>query len=140
MPRRERKFRYCEKCGNPLAKGTRGKRCHKCLPHVELDQNKIKRGVCGYPGCGSILSPHNRSGVCAPHQKIMRYQCARTQATQIEWIRRKCLKCDRDFWAANRYIRLCGLCKQSNKEFCTYRNGALAVSVRQEIVQEALRV
>jgi len=59
--------------------------------------------------CGIHLRRNNKTGYCLAHRRAKNREF-------LEIIRKKCLKCDREFLATGRFNRICPRCHESNKE------------------------
>jgi Zn finger protein HypA/HybF involved in hydrogenase expression len=59
--------------------------------------------------CGRPLRRHNKTGFCYLH-------CRKGGTESIEIIRRKCLRCDKEFNALGRLNRICPSCHETNKQ------------------------
>ena len=59
--------------------------------------------------CGKTLRRNNKTGYCALHSR-------RNGRPSSEIMRRRCLRCDREFMAIGRLNRICPTCHEFNKQ------------------------
>jgi len=134
-------MRFCEGCGKRLDIGTKGNLCAECSPggEIRVDPEKQRRWICS--GCDKRLGPNNRTGFCSVCAKRLSHRKHRGRPT-VAHIKMRCLKCGREFLSWDKAKnRLCGLCRESNKEIATAQSGAvIGGSVREEILQDLMRV
>ncbi|MBW2059229.1 MAG: hypothetical protein JRJ26_17210 [Deltaproteobacteria bacterium] len=60
--------------------------------------------------CGRPLRRNNKSGYCFIHSK-------RKNRRSLQTVKRRCLKCDREFLALGTFNRICPSCTEKNREF-----------------------
>jgi len=60
------------------------------------------------PICGKKLRRTNKTGYCSAHYK-------RADRESLDVIKRRCLRCDKEFLAVGRHNRICPGCHEKNK-------------------------
>lgn len=60
--------------------------------------------------CGRHLRRNNKTGFCHAHRR-------KRNRRSLETMKRKCLKCDQEFWAIGRLNRICPECHEKNRDF-----------------------